>query len=121
MNLFTTRPLGDRAAGKTLQRNLLRLLANQIELRMILVIIVVMACLSLISPYFLTVSNLFNVMDQSVVVGLIALGQTLVILIGGIDLSVGSLVGMTGIVLGLTSLAAGLYKFFGDCIASLPP
>jgi ribose transport system permease protein len=118
MSLFTTRPLGDRAAGKTLQRNLLRLLANQIELRMILVIIVVMACLSLISPYFLTVSNLFNVMDQSVVVGLIALGQTLVILIGGIDLSVGSLVGMTGIVLGLTSLAAGLYAGIAACLGA---
>ncbi len=101
---------------RAVHRRLLRLLASQIELRMILVIIVVMACLSLISPYFLTVSNLFNVMDQSVVVGVIALGQTLVILIGGIDLSVGSLVGMTGIVLGLTSMGAGLYVGIAACL-----
>jgi ribose transport system permease protein len=92
------------------RRSLVRLLASQIELRMILLIILVMACLSLISPYFLTVSNLFNVMDQSVVVGMVALGQTLVILIGGIDLSVGSLAGVTGIVLGLVSKQYGLYS-----------
>jgi ribose transport system permease protein len=119
MNLLTARPPGDPLGERaSLPRYLMRLLANQIELRMILVIIVVMACLSLISPYFLTVSNLFNVMDQSVVVGVIALGQTLVILIGGIDLSVGSLVGMTGIVLGLTSMGAGLYAGIAACVAA---
>jgi ribose transport system permease protein len=83
------------------RRSLINLLATQIELRMSLVVLVVMALLSLISPYFLTVNNVLNLLDQSVVVGLLALGQTLVILIGGIDLSVGSLVGVTGIVLGL--------------------
>jgi ribose transport system permease protein len=122
MNLFTARPpadaLGERAPAGSPPRQLLRLLANQIELRMILVIIVVMACLSLISPYFLTVSNLFNVMDQSVVIGLISLGQTLVILIGGIDLSVGSLLGMSGIVLGLTSMGGGLYVGIAACLGA---
>jgi ribose transport system permease protein len=114
MSVLTTEPGRERA----LHHRLLRLLASQIELRMILVIIVVMACLSLISPYFLTVSNLFNVMDQSVVVGLIALGQTLVILIGGIDLSVGSLVGMTGIVLGLVCRGPGLYAGIVACLGA---
>lgn len=51
------------------RRSLLNLLATQIEFRMSLVIIVVMAVLSLISPYFLTVNNLLNLLDQSVVVG----------------------------------------------------
>jgi ribose transport system permease protein len=78
----------------------LRVLASQIELRMLLVVIVVTLALSLSSPYFLTASNLYNVMDQSVMIGMVALGQTLVILIGGIDLLVGSLAGVTGIVLG---------------------
>ena len=95
-----------------------RLLANQIELRMILLIIVVMACLSALSPYFLTVSNLYNVMDQSVVVGMVALGQTLVILIGGIDLSVGSLAGVTGIVLGLVARQYGLIPGILICLFS---
>ena len=97
-------------------RRFLRMLASQIELRMILLIIVVMAGLSLLSPYFLTVSNLYNVMDQSVVVGMVALGQTLVILIGGIDLSVGSLAGVTGIVLGLVARGHGLFAGIVACL-----
>lgn len=88
--------------------NILKLLASQIELRMMLVVFFVMAILSVISPYFLTVNNLLNLMDQSVVVGMVALGQTLVILIGGIDLSVGSIAGATGIVLGLAFPEFGL-------------
>lgn len=98
--------------------NLLKLLATQIELRMLLVVLVVMAVLSLISPYFLTVNNLLNVMDQSVVVGMVALGQTLVILIGGIDLSVGSLAGVSGIVLGLSFPQFGLYGGILVCLAA---
>lgn len=95
-----------------------RLLANQIELRMILLIIVVMACLAGLSPYFLTVSNLYNVMDQSVVVGMVALGQTLVILIGGIDLSVGSIAGAAGIVLGLVARSHGLAPGIVACLVA---
>ena len=97
---------------------LLRLLATQIELRMALLILLVMLCLSLISPYFLTVNNLLNLLDQSVVVGMVALGQTLVILIGGIDLSVGSLAGMTGIILGLAFPQFGLIGGIVVCLAA---
>jgi ribose transport system permease protein len=96
----------------------LRLLATQIELRMLLLIIAVMIGLSLASPYFFTVSNLLNVMDQSVVVGMVALGQTLVILIGGIDLSVGALAGMTGIILGLCFPSLGLAGGVAACLAA---
>jgi ribose transport system permease protein len=58
--------------------------------------------LSLVSPYFFTLSNVLNLMDQSVITGIVAVGQTFVILIAGIDLSVGSLTGATGIILGLS-------------------
>lgn len=57
--------------------------------------------LSLISPHFLTSNNLLNLLDQSVVIGVVAIGMTFVILTGGIDLSVGSIAGLTGIILGL--------------------
>jgi len=57
--------------------------------------------LSLLSPYFLTQRNLFNIMDQSVVIGIVAVGMTFVILTGGIDLSVGAVFGLTGIALAL--------------------
>jgi len=56
--------------------------------------------LSILSPHFLTSNNLLNVLDQSVVVGIVAIGMTFVILIGGIDLSVGSVAGLTGVLLG---------------------
>ncbi len=77
-------------------------LLGRIELRMLLLTLAVMLILGASSPHFRTINNLLNAMDQSVVVGMVALGQTLVILIGGIDLSVGSLVGVTGIVMGLS-------------------
>lgn len=109
-------PAAPKAAART-RRSLLSLLATQIELRMTLVVVVVMAVLSTISPYFFTVNNLLNLLSQSVVVGLLALGQTLVILIGGIDLSVGSLVGVTGIVLGLSLHHVPMPVAFALCMA----
>jgi ribose transport system permease protein len=83
-------------------------LASRIELRMLLLTLAVMLVLATASPYFRTLNNLFNCMDQSVVVGMVAIGQTLVILIGGIDLSVGSLVGVSGIVMGLSFPTLGV-------------
>src|SRR3712207_4520217 len=47
---------------------------------------------------FLTSQNLLNVVAQNSMVGLIALGMTFVILTGGIDLSVGSLLAVAGVI-----------------------
>lgn len=74
---------------------------KRLEVRMLGLAIVLAICLSLLSPYFLTQNNIFNILDQSVVIGIVAVGMTFVILTGGIDLSVGSVAGLTGIVLGL--------------------
>lgn len=49
---------------------------------------------------FLTVRNILNVLDQITVLGIMAIGMTLVILIGGIDLSVGSVLALGAMVLG---------------------
>lgn len=73
----------------------------QLELRMLVLLVLLSLVLSLISPYFFTLNNIFNLMDQSVITGIVAIGQTFVILTAGIDLSVGSLTGVTGIILGL--------------------
>ena len=64
--------------------------------------IVIAIALSLLSPHFLKTNNLLNLLDQSVVTGIVSIGMTFVILTGGIDLSVGSLVGLTGVILGLS-------------------
>lgn len=52
------------------------------------------------TPHFLTTSNLLNVIEQSATIGILAAGMTFVILTGGIDLSVGSLVALAGITFG---------------------
>lgn len=49
---------------------------------------------------FLTVRNILNILDQVTVLGIMAIGMTMVILIGGIDLSVGSVLALGGMVLG---------------------
>ncbi len=55
------------------------------------------AALSLLNPYFLTPLNITNVLRQASINGILAIGQTFVILTGGIDLSVGSLLAVCGI------------------------
>lgn len=70
------------------------------QLSLMLVLGVVMGVLAQQSPYFLTVPNLLTVSTHVAEVGIIACGMTLIIMTGGIDLSVGSLLGLCGIVLG---------------------
>jgi ribose transport system permease protein len=90
---------------------------------------------------FLTFRNILNVLDQVTVLGVLAIGMTLVILIGGIDLSVGSVLALSGMVLGfvahpdylglpiavgviaalLASAACGLVSGLMVTVAKLPP
>jgi inositol transport system permease protein len=63
-------------------------------------LLVLMLVFSVLQPRFLSELNLFNVMRQISITGLIALGMTFVILTGGIDLSVGSVVALAGLVAG---------------------
>jgi ribose transport system permease protein len=62
-------------------------------------LLVLMIVVTMIDTTFIQTSNLSNVLRQVSINGLIALGMTLVILIGGIDLSVGSVFGLTGAIL----------------------
>src|SRR3954454_3633015 len=91
------------------------------------------------SPFFLTVNNLLNILDQVTILGILALGMTFVIITGGIDLSVGAVLALAMMVLGWTShnagwplpistLAAivigglcGLLSGVGITVAKLPP
>ena len=63
---------------------------------------------SLASPYFLQVRNWLNILDQVTVGGIVALGMTAVIIIGGIDLSVGSVLAFAMMMMGWFSHDAGL-------------
>jgi ribose/xylose/arabinose/galactoside ABC-type transport system permease subunit len=69
-------------------------------------LVLLCAGLWILTPHFLTVSNLVNVVEQTSINAIVAVGMTFVILSGGIDLSVGSIVALAGVVLG-TSLQGG--------------
>lgn len=64
----------------------------------IIVLLVLFGALSLASDQFLTGDNLANLARQVAIFGIIAIGQLLVILTAGIDLSVGSVLGLAGCV-----------------------
>jgi len=59
------------------------------------------AFLSISSPYFLTLSNMANILLQSSINAILALGVTFVIITGGIDLSLGSVLALSGVVMGV--------------------
>ncbi len=69
--------------------------------------------MSLISDVFLTKGNLLNILSQISVMSVIAAGSTFVILTGGIDLSVGSIMGLCGV------LSAGVLKSAGNVPAAI--
>ena len=63
-------------------------------------LLVLCAVLWALTPHFLTVSNLLNIAQQTSINAIVAAGMTFVILSGGIDLSVGSIVALAGVALG---------------------
>ncbi len=67
------------------------------ELGIFVVLLVVLAILSALSPPFRSVSNGFTLLLNGSVIAFLALGQTFVLLTGGIDLSTGANVAMTGV------------------------
>ncbi len=70
----------------------------------LIALILLIIGISIVSPEFRTVNNFLSLLRQSSINGLIAFGMTFVILTGGIDLSVGSLLALT------TALTAGMIK-----------
>lgn len=67
----------------------------------IIILLVMVAVVTGIEPKFIGFDNIMNIFKQVSINGLIAFGMTFVILTGGIDLSVGAIVGLTGMVMGL--------------------
>lgn len=95
---------GSAAAGFS-RRAWLPVLLEQGPLISLVLLCVV---ISLLTPSFLSVRNLLNVLDQITVLGIMALGMTAVIIIGGIDLSVGSVLALAMMVMGWLANTAGL-------------
>jgi ribose/xylose/arabinose/galactoside ABC-type transport system permease subunit len=66
-----------------------------------IIIIGFIIVVSILNPAFLTLTNLTNLLIQATVISIISFGMTYVIISGGIDLSVGSIVAFAGMVLGM--------------------
>ena len=86
-----------RARGIELPSNFFSHYARQLgTLSGLFVLCVVLWALT---PHFLTVSNLLNVAEQAAIIAIVATGMTFVIITGGIDLSVGSVLAFAGVVM----------------------
>lgn len=69
----------------------------------VIILLALVAVSSIISDYFLTMENIINVVRVASVIGIVAIGMNVVIILAGIDLSVGSVVALTG------AVSAGLW------------
>jgi ribose/xylose/arabinose/galactoside ABC-type transport system permease subunit len=76
----------------------LRLFHNR-QLGTFLGLLLLCAVLAVLSPHFLTVSNLLNILQQTTITAIVAAGMTFVIISAGIDLSVGSILALAGVML----------------------
>jgi ribose/xylose/arabinose/galactoside ABC-type transport system permease subunit len=99
------------------RRGIARLQINAAAYGTTVVLIVGIIITSIFQPVFLTVSNIANVLSQIAVLGILTMGQTIVLISGGIDLSVGSNVALSGVVAGLLFMH-GVPLWF-DCLAAL--
>lgn len=68
------------------------------EASLAIALALLMTALSLVRPNFLNIANLVNVFRQISINGILAIGVTTVLLTGGVDLSLGSLVALSGVV-----------------------
>ncbi|RUT31808.1 ribose ABC transporter permease [Paenibacillus zeisoli] len=68
------------------------------QLGMLIILILLCAIMAMFAPYFTEVHNILNILKQSSITAILAAGMTVVILTGGIDLSVGSTLALSGVI-----------------------
>jgi ribose transport system permease protein len=74
-------------------------LSKRPEAGSLIALVIMCVALSIISEYFLKVTNLLNIAKQASVLSIVGIGLTFVIISGGIDLSVGSIASLSGVLL----------------------
>lgn len=90
-----------------------RLQAGSIEqlhvrLESLIVLLALCALMSVLSPFFLSVSNFMNILLATSTIGVLAIAATFVIGAGGLDLSLGSVMGLSGVVGAYVGVTMGL-------------
>ncbi len=94
-------------------KTLKNVLVEQKSLITLLVLILIVSCLS---DNFFTLNNIFNILQQTSINAIIAVGMTLVILTSGIDLTVGSIFSLAGAVTA-SMIGADISPFIAICTA----
>lgn len=92
----------------------LKRLFNRYAIYFVLLVLIVF--FSITSDVFLSSTNLINILRQVSVVGIVAVGMTFVILTGGIDLSVGAVIAVSGVVCA-RAMVMGLHPLLAILIA----
>lgn len=83
------------------QPSLSHALSRRPEIRILALALLVALVLAILLPHFLDHASVRTMLNQAAVIGTVSLGLTFVILTGGIDLSIGAVAGLTGVILGL--------------------
>lgn len=87
---------------------------------LLILLLIFIAISTALSSDFLTVGNFFNLLQQASIPGIVAIGMTLVILLGGIDLSVGSVLAFSGMITSMIVEAMpGMTGMILGCVAGL--
>ncbi len=89
------------------------------EYIIILAVIILCVILTFASDSFLTPSNLLNVLRQTSMIAIVAAGIFFIMAGGGMDISVGSLVGLTGIIFAKAVVESGLHPLIAFVLAVL--
>ena len=84
---------------------------NWNDLAILLILVVLVVILAFIRPVFLTPNNLLNIMRQVSIVAILGIGMTYVLISAEIDLSVGSLVALSGVVVAMMLKSEYQYQF----------
>jgi ribose/xylose/arabinose/galactoside ABC-type transport system permease subunit len=83
------------------------------------VLVVLIIIMSRVSPVFMTQMNLLNIMKQTSITGILGVGMTFVLISGGIDLSVGSIVAIAGVVAASTAITGNGVPFIFTIIIAI--
>jgi rhamnose transport system permease protein len=81
--------------------NLLLRIAGFREIGIFIFLVLVISIISLRSPVFLTFDNLYDIALDSAILAIVAVGEMMIILTGGIDISLGSGIGLSGMLVAL--------------------
>jgi ribose transport system permease protein len=87
---------------------LARVSRSTVRVESLVVLVLLVTAMSILSPYFLSVSNFLNILLATAVIGVLAIGATFVISSAGLDLSLGSVLGFSGVVGALAVKEVGL-------------